>query len=64
MEMEIESVMRVIGSGVVAFMLMAPIFLFATSIFCKWDWRIIILLATITFFEWLVCLITIYNESE
>lgn len=61
--MEMESIIKAIGSAVVSFVILTPIFLFATSIFCKWDWQIIMLLATITFFEWLLCSINIYYNG-
>lgn len=57
-----EILTKAIGGAVVSFVIMAPIFLLATSIFCEWNWRITMLLAVITFFEWLFCTTTIYDE--
>lgn len=57
-----ENITKAIGSAVVSFVIMAPIFLFATSIFCNWNWRITVLLTMITLFEWLFCTTTIYDK--
>lgn len=57
-----EKITKAIGSAVVSFMIFAPIFLFATSIFCNWNWRIKVLLTMITLFEWLFCTTTIYDK--
>lgn len=59
-----ENITKAIGSAVVSFVIMAPIFLFATSIFCSWNWRITVLLFMITLFEWLFCTTTIYDNVE
>lgn len=55
-----EKITKAIGSAVVSLVIMAPIFLFATSIFCNGDGAITRLLAIITFFEWLGFSTTIY----
>lgn len=57
-----ENITKAIGSAVVSFVIFAPIFLFATSIFCNWNWRIKVLLTMITLFEWLFCTTTIYDK--
>lgn len=59
-----ENITKAIGSAVVSFVIFAPIFLLATSIFCNWNWRIIVLLTMITFFEWLFCTTTIYDKVD
>lgn len=33
-----EIITKAIGSAIVSFVIMAPIFLLATSIFCNWNW--------------------------
>lgn len=57
-----EKITKAIGSAVVSFVIMDPIFLFATSIFCKWNCKITVLLFMITLFEWLFCTTTIYDK--
>lgn len=58
-----EIITKAIGSAVVSFVIFAPIFLFATSIFCNWDGSITRLLAVINFFEWLYFTLTIYFKD-
>lgn len=58
-----ERVTKAIGSAVVSFVIMAPIFLLATSIFYKWDWYLTMILAVINFFEWLYFTLTIYFKD-
>ena len=58
-----ENITKAIGSAVVSFVIFAPIFLFATSIFCKWYGLITMILAIITFFEWVFCSMKIYYNG-